>query len=240
MDLKICGIIDILLIVCIVVTLIIGYKKGFLKKAIGLISLFVALALAFVFCTQLANWLEDVGLVYDPIYEKIYNNVITADIFQSTDGLGATTQDVLVNIGVPKFLANMFASNIPDALTPIKIAENVAHYFSHMLTVIISFFILFIGVFICAIILKIITKILRGNKLIRFIDGLLGMVLYFCLFMIFVYVVFTIFHYMEDYAFFSPVKNFLDIDMKLNEDTFRLSKYFYEHNIVYAILNIFF
>ena len=59
-------------------------------------------------------------------------------------------------------------------------------------------------------------------------------------FMIFVYVVFTIFHYMEDYAFFSPVKNFLDVDMKLNEDTFRLSKYFYEHNIVYAILNIFF
>ena len=55
MDLRICGLIDIILILLILLVLFLGYKKGFLKKAIGLIGLFVGLAIAFVFCTQLPN-----------------------------------------------------------------------------------------------------------------------------------------------------------------------------------------
>ena len=58
MDLKICGLIDIILIVLIGIALFLGYKKGFLNKAIGLIGLFVGLAIAFVFCSQLAGWFE--------------------------------------------------------------------------------------------------------------------------------------------------------------------------------------
>ena len=46
---------------------------------------------------------------------------------------------------------------------------------------------------------------------------------------------------MGNAEFFAPVQSFLEVDMKLNDpDAFRLSKFFYEHNIIYAILDIFF
>ncbi len=240
MDLKICGLIDIILILLMILVLFIGYKKGFLKKAIGLIGLFVGLAIAFVFCSQLAGWFESTGFIYDTIFNNIKNNVLEAEIFQTASGAEATIPEVLMNIGVPKFMANMFAGNIEAGTTVETIAMNIAGYFAHILLVIISFVILFIGVFILSIVLKIISTILRGNAIIRFIDGLLGMALYFCLFMIVVYVVFAIMRWMGNYEFFSSCQRFLDVDMKLSEDTFRLSKFFYQHNVIYAFFDMLF
>ena len=240
MDLRICGLIDIILILLILLVLFLGYKKGFLKKAIGLIGLFVGLAIAFVFCTQLARWFESTGFIYDSIFHNIEANVLEAEIFQPAGGQEATIPDVLMHIGVPKFLANMFASNIAPGTTVETIAINIAGYFAHILMVIISFFILFIGVFVVSILLKIISTILRGNAIIRFIDGLLGMALYFCLFMMLVYVVFALMRWMGNYDFFAGCQKFLEVDMKLNEDTFRLSKFFYQNNIIYAFFDMLF
>ncbi|MDE5547105.1 MAG: CvpA family protein [Anaeroplasmataceae bacterium] len=240
MDLKICGIIDIILVLLIILSLFIGYKKGFLKKAIGLIGLFVALAVAFVFCSQLAGAFESSGIIYKPIFENIKNNVLESEIFQNAGGKDATIADVLVSMKIPRFLANMFAANIADGTTVEVIASNISHFFSHIITVIISFIILFVGVFIAAILLKILTTILRGNAIIRTIDGILGMVLYFCLMMIMVYVLFAIMRLLGHFDFFAGCQRFLNVDMKLNEDTFRLSKFFYQHNVIYSFFDIFF
>lgn len=240
MDLKICGIIDIILILLILLVLFIGFKKGFLKKAIGLIGLFVGLAIAFVFCSQLAGWFESTGFIYDKIYDSIKGNVLETDIFKDSLTGEVNIADVLQDIGIPKFLANIFAANIDPALTPYKIAENIAQFFSHILMVIISFVILFVGVFVISILLKLITIVLRGNAIIKTIDGILGMALYFCLFMIFVYAVFALMRLLGHYEFFSSCQRFLEVDLKLNEDTFRLSKFFYEHNVIYSFFDIFF
>ncbi|MCM1130207.1 MAG: CvpA family protein [Roseburia sp.] len=240
MDLKICGIIDIILILLILLSLFIGFKKGFLKKAIGLIGLFIALAVAFVFCKQLAGAFESSNLVYKPIFENIKSNVLETEIFQNAGGSDATISDVLVSMGMPKFFANMFAGNISNGTTLEALANNIAHFFAHIITVIISFIILFIGVFIAAILLKILATILRGNAIIRTIDGILGMVLYFCLFMIVVYAVFAIMRLLGHFEFFAGFQKFLDVDMKLNENTFRISKFFYQHNVIYSFFDIFF
>lgn len=240
MDLKICGIIDIVLVVLILLVLFIGFKKGFLKKAIGLLGLFVGLAIAFVFCSQLAGWLESTGFIYDKIFDSIKSNVLETDIFKESLTGDIEIADVLQGIGIPKFFANMFAANIDPALTPLMIAENIAHFFAHILMVIISFFFLFIGVFIVSILLKLITTILRGNAIIKTVDGILGMVLYFCLFMILVYAVFALLRLLGHYEFFAGCQKFLDVDLKLKEDTFRLSKFFYNHNVIYSFFDIFF
>lgn len=235
MDLYICGIIDIILVVLAVLVIIIGYKKGFLHKAIGLIGLFVGLVIAFVFCQQLASCFKSNGIIYNNIYDSIYQRALESQELQSL-----TVRDVLINMGINDFFADMFARSIGD-INPLEVATKIADYFAYILLIIICFFILFFGVFLASIVLKILSKILRGSKIIRFIDGLLGIVLYFGLFAISVYIVFTIIKYMENADFFVPVKNFLDVDMKLNDpDTFRLSKFFYEHNIIYSILHIFF
>ncbi len=238
MDLKICGIIDIILIILMILALVLGYKKGFLKKAIGLVGLFVALAVAFVFCSQLAGWFEATGFIYNSIFENIKENVLNADVFKNN--LNAEIPEVLMSIGIPKFLAYGFSANIDKAITPYTIAINVSTFFSHILMVIISFFILFVGVFVIAFVLKIITTILRGNAIIRSIDGILGMVFYFCLLMIAVYAIFAILRLLGHYSFFAGLQRFLDVDMKLNENTFRFSKFFYQHNIIYSFFDLFF
>lgn len=237
MDLKICGIIDIIYLLLMGLVLFIGFKKGFLKKAIGILGLFVALAIAFVFCTQLAGWFESTGMIYKPIFESIKGNVLESKAFQSGN---ATISDLLVGIGIPRFLANSFAANIPGGMTAYTIAENIATFFAHILTVIISFGILFVGVFVISMLLKILTIILRGNAIIKWIDGVLGMALSFCLFMIVVYSIFAILRALGEYSFFASWQNFLDVDMKLNENTFRLSKFFYQHNVIYSFFALFF
>ena len=236
MDLMFCGIVDIALVLIMLIVCIVGYKKGFLQKAIGLVSLVVAIAVAFCFCSQLSELLKQSGIIYPDIYEKIYNNVIASEVLADQN---ATIIDVLVSLDIPKFLAQL-VSNAIGEINAAAIAVEISTYVSDILMNIISFVALFLGVFIGALLLKLISAILRGNALIRFVDGVLGMALYGCIFVAIVYSLFAVLHLCMDQTWFVTVKEFLVVDMKLEEDTFRLSKYIYENNIVLNIINMLF
>ncbi len=243
MDLKICGILDIVFILLLAVSLFIGFKKGFLKKAVGLVGLFTGLIVAFVFCTQFAEWLEKTGLIYDDIYSKIHGNVLSSELFKDNllNLTDATVSEVLQSIGVPKFFASLFAGHIKESIQIDVLAHNISHFFAHTLMVIISFFILFVGIFLLALLLKIIINLLRGSKIVRILDGLLGMALYACLFLIGIYIIFMIMRLMENAEFYQPVKEFLDVDMMLADpERFRITKYFYEHNLLYDLIHLLF
>lgn len=243
MDLKICGILDIVFILLLLLSLFIGYKKGFLKKAVGMVGLFSGLIVAFVFCTQFAEWLEKTGLIYDDLYAKIHGNVLSSKLFQDNflNLTDATVSEVLQSIGVPKFFASLFAGHIKESVQIDVLAHNISHFFAHTLMVIISFLILFIGIFLLALVLKIVINLLRGNKIIRVLDGILGMALYACLFLIGIYIIFMIMRLMENVEFYQPVKKFLDVDMMLaDSERFRITKYFYEHNILYDLISLLF
>ena len=105
---------------------------------------------------------------------------------------------------------------------------------------IISFFILAIGIFIIILIIKLIASVLRTNKFVRVVDGILGAVLYVTIFIAIVCIVFTVISYCMDKEWFSPAKEWLTVDMQLDTDKFRLSKWIYEGNIIRRILNLFF
>lgn len=235
MDFKFFGVVDIVLVLIMLISLILGFKKGFLKKAIGLVGILVALAVAVVFCRQLAEALK-VNKVFYQIYTNVENNVISS----MPNGADSSIKEVLVQIGIPDFLAGMFASNIAASTDASSIAANIAEFFYTVALVGISFVILFVGVFLVTIVLKIIASILRGNAIIRFVDGILGMALYFCLTMVFVYIVFAIMRAISNQEFFASCQNFLNVDMKLNEETFRLSKFFYNNNFIYGFFDLFF
>lgn len=237
MDLLFCGIVDIVLVIVLIISLIIGYKKGFLHKAISLIGVLVGLIVAFVFCQQLAGWLENQGVIYDAVRDNIYNTITQSDAYLESNG---DMKLLLENcLGVPSLFSGWFAQLISSGDSLEAMSLNVAMFFAHIVTVVASFFILFVGVFILAIVLKVISAILRGNAIIKFIDGVLGIVLYGCLMLIFIYFVFAIIRILSNYEFFAPVMDFLNVDMMLDqEDKFRLSKYFYEHNIIYELIHL--
>lgn len=235
LDWKICGLIDIILIVGFLLSSILGFKKGFIKKALGLVGLLTGLIVAFVYCNGLASWFQDKGFIYNGIYDKIFQNASTA-VAELGDG---SIEDALVHMGIWKFVASILAKNI-QATTTLEIAASISAYIAHLLMVLISFAILFVGVFIVAIILKILASILRENKIFKLFDGILGIVLYSCLFILAFDSLFMILRFFAPLDFFAKPQQFLNVDMKLTEDTFRISKYFYLHNPIYEILNIFF
>lgn len=236
MDWKICGVIDIVIIILFLLSALLGFKKGFMKKALGMVGVIVGLVVAFVFCESFAGWLKETGLIYDNIYESIFTNANNA--IAEAGGGATTVEETLVNMGVWKFLAGMIAKNIPES--PILLAANIAEYFTGLIMNVIAFAILFVGVLIIALILKIVAAILRGNKVIRVLDGILGIVLYAGICFLIIDFVFMVLRFLYPLEFFGSCKEFLDTDMKLLEDTFRISKYFYMHNPIYSIFNIFF
>lgn len=238
MDLGFCGIIDIVLVLLLLITCFLGYKKGFLNKAIGLIGLLVALVVAFVFCTQLAGWFKSTGFIYDNVFGMINNNVSNA---VNEVGNAQTVKEALLNLGIFEPFAEMLSNRIDYAADVPMLISNISNFFTTICMNLISFIILFFGTFLCALLLKGVAAILRGNAIIRFVDGVLGIVLYCCLFLILLMVVFTIVNFMQDADYFKPIKEFMDVDMKLLDDNaFRLSKYLYKNNIIYSTLRIFF
>lgn len=237
MDFGILGVIDIILILLAVLVCLLGYKKGFLKKAIGLVSFIVAVIVAFAFCSQLAGLFQKNEIIYPSIYQSVYQNITATEAFRNPD---ATVVDLLTAIKIPKFIAQMLANAIDSTKMASEMAADIAHYMAKSALNVICFFILFFGVFVVALLLKIISGILRKSKLIRVVDGLFGIVLYGCLFILVVEIIFTILHYCIGNEWFHAAEKFLEVDMQLNSNRFRISKYIYEHNTVYEIIHILF
>lgn len=241
MDWGIIGLIDVIIILLGIITVIVGYKKGFLKKAIGLVSFFVAVIVSIVFCKQFAGFLKSHDIIYGGLYDKIELKVTSIEEIQYLDYAEDMSEAIEEAIGVPEFIANFLADKITENTSSIEVIERVTTAITDVLMVGISALLLFVIVFFGALILKVIVHILRGNAIIKCVDGIIGVVFYVCLLMLFIYSVFAIFKAFADKEFFAPVQNFLLTDMMLNnEEEFRISKYLYEHNTVYSFFEFLF
>ena len=223
------------------ITAIVGYKTGFLKKAIGLFSFFVALIVSLVFCKPFAGFLTEHDIIYGGLYNKIEYKVSTIENIEYLDYAPDMSEAIQETTDLPKFIADFLATKITENTSSVEVIGKVSTAIADVLMVIISAVLLFFIVFFGALILKLIVHILRGNAIIRCVDGLIGIVFCVCIFFLLVYTVFAIFKGFADKEFFAPVQNFLITDMMLeNPDEFRISKYLYEHNIVYSFFEFLF
>lgn len=241
MDWGIIGLIDVIIIVLFIITVLVGYHKGFLKKAIGLVSLFVALIVAIVFCKQFAAFLERQNIIYGDLYVFIKAKVSSIEGIQNLDSAPDMSLAIQEMVGLPQFIANFLANKIAENTSAAQMITKVSTAVTDGLMVGIAALLLFVLVFVGAIILKVVVHILRGNAIIKFLDGVIGVVFYTCILLLFIYTVFAIFKAVGDKEFFTPVQNFLLVDMMLeNPDEFRISKWIYEHNIVYSLFEFIF
>lgn len=241
MDWGIIGLIDVIIVLLFIITVLVGYHKGFLKKAIGLVSLLVAVIVAFVFCKQFAGFLEEQNIIYGDIYTMVEAKVAGIDGIEYLDNAPDMSLAIQEAIGLPKFIASFLAEKITENTSSVEIISRVSTTVTDVIMIGVSWLLLFIIVFVGALVLKLVVHILRGNAIIKFVDGVIGVVFYVCLLMLFIYSVFSIFKVVADKEFFAPVQSFLNVDMMLdNPEEFRLSKWIYEHNIVYSLFEILF
>ena len=105
----------------------------------------------------------------------------------------------------------------------------------------IAFLILVVSLLLLFGIAMLVIHILKKNKIIKFVDGVLGMILYLAIAFIIISILFFILSLIMNQEWFSSAKEWLVVDMMLEDDTkFRLSKALYEGNIITRIITFIF
>ncbi len=242
MDLYICGLIDIILVLGVIIFFFVGYKTGFIKKVINIAGVLVILIFSVVFCSQFAEFLTAHNIIYPNINDAIYNSIVNKLAEKNISADSSLTVLLHDGVGIPQWISNLLANAIEsDTIKSTSDAVlSISSYITGLIMVVISFFILFIGLLIIIYILKKIADGLRKNGLIRFVDGVLGALFSLTIYSVVVLVLFCIMSYMMDAEWFSTAREWLIVDMQLDTDRFRISKIIYNGNILTNFLNLFF
>lgn len=231
------GIIDVLIVVTIVLFLVIGWKKGFLEKVIDMASsvfgLIASVLLARPFSNVLRGW---------------FGSSIEANIrdylLQNQDFSMALTEvnlrEALSGMSLPNFMVEwiidsidftVVAQNIIDAVTPIILSLSL---------LVIAFISLFFGSMIVFLILKLLAKGITSIPVIKQIDKFLGALFGLLKVSLLIFILlFVLALVINIPAINGIIYEFLDQDMQLSTDQFRLSKWLYDNNLLKNVINIF-
>ena len=237
MDLKICGIVDIVIILGAVIMLIVGFKKGFVTKILSIASIILFLIFAFFFAPTLTGYMKEWNIIYPNILETYTNNINSNLATKGIAEGSTTTQAVAVLLNTPEwiaqFIVNFMGNNVPSETS--ELVHIVADTLTRWSCNCISFIIITFGVIIVIAIVKLIAALFRQNKAFKVVDGLFGIILYEVIYVAFLSVLFLILYFL--YKNNVPgVVDFVDVDFQMKTDAFRVSKWFFENNILKTLI----
>jgi uncharacterized membrane protein required for colicin V production len=243
MDFGICGLLDIIIVVLGLIVILLGYRKGFLKKVLSIVGFFAIAILAFVYCKQFAAFLIQKNFIYPNIYNPILEHLLQQTVEAGLQPNSSLVDLLTVGLGLPDVMARVFANVLNVSGDLNQICSGISQYISTVAMNIISFLIILVGTSVVVLILKIIADAIRKVKVVRIIDGFLGAILYFSFFLLFVYVCFSFIQIAMEQTWFADAKAFLIVDMKLpingEETPYRLSRFIYENNVLYKLIEMF-
>ena len=229
------GILDIVIIALALVMAVVGFKKGFMKKLLSHIGILVIIAVSFFYASAFADMLISHDVIAPAINESVLNKLNGLQGIDPSMGIDKILTD---GVGLPGFIANMITNGIGNP-TAGEAFNQIATYITGLCMTGISFLILLVGLLLILGLLKLIVNALRSSKIIRFLDGLLGIVYHVVVYAILIMVAFWIVSMVMDQAWFAPAKEWLTVDMRLNTDEFSLAKLLYENNILKNITDMF-
>ncbi len=182
-------ILDVAVVAIFALTVLAGFRKGFLDSVIGFVGLLAALVLAFFASGIVADG------VYTAFIEKPVQTAIVENIDGATAQAGASLQENLQNAeeALPKFVKSLMEKNEVSLVSladkaetgmqntgeqiAAAVTENVVRPAMTLLIRCIAFIVLFIALtFVCAFLGKIIGKIIKHTPF-KGPDKLLGGVL---------------------------------------------------------------
>ena len=165
---------DIAIIVILVIFLIIGIAKGFLKQVLGLVGTVLALILAFSFCKQLA----DVIITNTSLKAAIAPGIAEFLGLPETLVDAETATETLRQANIPEFMIASISEYIAQLNeSTVNLSKIVSEAIAGYIIVFLSFVAIFIGVKLVSLILKGFSKLLTKIQVIKFVDRLLGSVL---------------------------------------------------------------
>jgi uncharacterized membrane protein required for colicin V production len=241
MDFGFFGLIDVIIVVTVIIFAVIGWKKGFLTKVIDMASsifgLVASVILAKPFSEVLRGWIGDaLQLRIDEyLYERVDAiGLAAADLTQNN------LREALEGLSLPNFMVdwiiesvdyNQVASSIVDSISPLVLT---------LALIVIAFISLFFGSMIVFFLLRLLAKGITSIPVIKQIDKFLGLVFGLLKVALLIYILlFVLALVINIPAINQMIYEFLDVDMQLSSNEFRLSKYLYDNNLLRNIINLF-
>ena len=228
MDFKIAGLFDVIFILGCIIVIIVGYKKGFMTKMVRLIASFFVVFISVFLSGHLALMMKKWEIFYPKMYDR-YNGKMEKSLSKANEGDPAYSV-VKRALGVPKFVAKYISKKVgTNDMT--KICGDTADYLALWLTKIVAFFIILVALIIALLIILSIIKKLRNNEAVRIVDGILGILLYFSLYIMAVSFIIFIIKLGVDHSWIKgKAYEFLSKDLQLETKKFRVMKYLYQEN----------
>ncbi|MDA3931424.1 MAG: CvpA family protein [Tenericutes bacterium] len=232
------GIIDVLIVISVISMVMIGWQKGFLLKIVelasGLFGLIASVLLTRPFSRVLDKWFgADIQLRINSYFlEK--NPELSQNLTEPK--LRAALEDM----SMPEFITKWIAESIDYEAATQSMINAISPLFKTMVLIVIAFLSLFIGSMIIFFFLKILSRMITKIPVIKQIDKVFGAL--FGLFkaaMIIFILLLIISFVLAIPAINSLIGEFVYVDMQLETETFRLSKWLYDNNIFRFIINIF-
>ena len=201
---------------------------------LSLVGIIAIIIFAIFFASTYAGFLKKHDIIYPGIYNNVFNN-ITNKLGDKSD---YTIKDAIKASGFPEFLAGWISNAIGNVDTSeiiVRVSEQIAGWIMNV----IAFGILVVGCLIILLILKIIVKCVRTVMLVKVVDGILGSVLYLALYLVIVTGLFAILNIFYNQEWFSSAKAWLDTDMAIGKESFRISKTLFERNFFVVVFSMF-
>ena len=240
------NIIDVIVILVIAISVFLGYKKGFVKTVISLVSFFVAIGLALIFYKQFAviltenttidDWIiEHVALNYE---EKTEENKENALVSENSDINEKEQIETNINeekedneqekLNILDFLPENMLSNSDfeeiKEQTKLEIAYKVSELIMNLLSLIIIYIVVKVTLVIASYVLNGIMRI----PVLKQLNEILGMIIGAVLGFIQIYIAFAVLIF---------ISSITDISVVI--DTVKLSAFasvLFENNLIINLL----
>ena len=211
-------IIDIVLILVIVLSAFIGYKKGFVKVIVKLGTFLIALVLAFLLQSSVAKFIvEDIG----------FKNTISTTVQNKlSDYAKSKEDDKKTDIKMLEKTIDEINSAAEENKAEViqKWANNIADFILKGLSFIIIFFTVAIVMGILSLILNTVIKL----PVLDTLNGVLGLGAAVILMAVRIMILLTIIYFVSPLEIIQPVINYIN--------TSCITKLLYENNIIVNIL----
>lgn len=211
-------IIDIVLILVIVLSAFIGYKKGFVKVIVKLGTFLIALVLAFLLQSSVAKFIgEDIG----------FKNTISTTVQNKlSDYAKSKEDDKKTDIKMLEKTIDEINSAAEEKKAEViqKWANNIADFILKGLSFIIIFFTVAIVMGILSLILNTVVKL----PVLDTLNGVLGLGAAVILMAVRIMILLTIIYFVSPLEIIQPVINYIN--------TSCITKLLYENNIIVNIL----
>ncbi len=148
-------ILDIILVIVILLSILIGYKKGFIRMLASFIGKFVALTIAYFYYAPFKDLLVKFTGLDDLVFEKIKLSLTNLGGHAAEASVAGSDIDAVSKMALPDILKEKLVNYLTD--TANQIGQSVASGLTDFVMNIIAFILLFILV---AILISIIVKVL--------------------------------------------------------------------------------